>query len=105
MAAKDAYKRGKSGYSVKDEKEAKAQATRVRAENNRTLTEKAQGKEGISRGFDKQESDFQIKRTEELYLHNTKTPRGRDINSKNVKFMRDQVTKLKDVNAHKKGSK
>jgi hypothetical protein len=105
MAAKDAYKRGKSGYSVKDEKEAAAYRTRVTAENKRALVEKAQGKAGFTGGFDKTEAEAQNRRSEQHYLENTKTPRGREINRANVKFMRDQVTKLKDVNAHKKGSK
>jgi hypothetical protein len=105
MAAKDAYKRGKSGYSVKDEKEAAAYRTRVTAENKRALVEKAQGKAGFTAGFNKAEAEAQNRRSEQNYLHNTKTPEGREVNRKNVEFMRNQVTKLKDVNSHKKGKK
>ena len=76
----DAYRRGRSGYSVKDEKDAdKYSRDIVRT----AKSDKMPAYEVSARGRTSKDS----------YLRNTKTEKGRGINASNVKTVSDDVRK------------
>ena len=77
MAEKDKYTRGKSGYSVADEKAAKAYGRQDYKESEGSGMKAAEAKYRAEVGGPNK------------YLHNTKSEKGRETNKKNVEFMSD----------------
>lgn len=93
--ANEAYKRGRSGYSVKDEKAAKEYGQRDYATNpvqRRSASENAKNNPGMSKSdvahmtrLNQKEAKYRRDvGAPSNYLENTKTERGRDINKRNV---------------------
>lgn len=101
MVANKAYTRGKSGYSIKDEEEAKKYAKLEKTISEDALRRKEKGEKGFPKSFTKEEVKSRVRSAEQNYKENTKTSEGRNINRKNTEFMSDEVKKLKDVNGHK----
>lgn len=94
--ANEAYKRGSSGYSVKDEKAAKEYGQRDYATNpvqRRSASENAKAnpkmsKADVSHMTKVSQEEAKYRRdvgAPSNYLENTKTERGRKINRSNVK--------------------
>lgn len=96
MAAKNrsgksgaAYTQGKSGYSKKDEQDAK----------NYSEGERLRSKDSMRRGYMPQsEVDARTRTSEKNYLSNTKSERGRAYNKSNMETISKD---LEDVNGHK----
>ena len=91
--ADDAYKRGKSGYSVKDEKDAKAykkvwkdQAIEVMGQTGSIVK-------------DEKTAEDSVANAEDQWKHNTKSERGRQINQENMAF---GVKELAEIQARRK---
>ena len=93
--ANEAYKRGRSGYSIKDEKAAKEYGQRDYATNTvqrRSQSENAKNNPGMSKKdvahltktSQKEAAYRRDVGAPSSYLENTKTERGRDINKRNV---------------------
>ena len=93
--ANDAYKRGRSGYSVKDEKAAKEYGQRDYETNTvqrRSAAENAKRNPGMSKKDVNQMTQISqreaVYRRDEgapaAYLRNVKTAEGREINRKNI---------------------
>ena len=94
--ANEAYKRGRSGYSVKDEKAAKEYGQRDYATNpvqRRSASENAKNNPKLSKSdvaHMTKLSQHEAKYRRDVgaphsYLENTKTEKGREINRKNVR--------------------
>jgi hypothetical protein len=79
MAEKDKYTRGKSGYSVADEKAAKDYGRQDYKETRDSPTPQKERKYRRDVGGPQN------------YLHNTKSEHGRKVNEKNVAFMSDEA--------------
>jgi hypothetical protein len=86
MAGGKAYTRGTSGYSKKDEEDAKKYAGLERTANK------------DNPNFPAEEKKNRVKNAEANYLRNEKTSKGREVNVKNMDFMTKEV---EDVNKHK----
>lgn len=79
MATGDKYKRGRSGYSVADEKAAKDYG-------------KQDYKETRDSSLPQSEREYRRdKGAPGNYLHNTKSEKGRGYNKQNVEFMSDSA--------------
>jgi hypothetical protein len=93
------YKRGRSGYSEKDEAEAKRYAELVRIEGQNSADRKAAGEKGYAPGLDSNMVKRMSKRGEEIYKENLTTSEGRDVNRKNIEFRQGEVNKIFQENS------
>lgn len=88
MATSDAYKRGKSGFSVKDEKDAAAYK-----EVNRKHSVEITGERG-SAVRTTADVPASISNAENSWKNNTKTPEGRGYNAANMKDSEEALAKV-----------
>lgn len=86
MATSGAYKRGKSGYSVKDEKDARS----YKEVNRKTSIERMGQTGSIVRS--KKDVAGSVGNAEYNWKSNTKTPRGREVNALNMKDSKEQLS-------------
>ena len=93
------YKRSSSGYSEKDEAEAKryGELTRIQAQD--LADRKAAGEKGIVLPPEKDPALGFRRRAESNYKENLMTEEGRAINRKNMFFNQAQVNKVLDINS------
>jgi hypothetical protein len=99
MATSDKYKRGSSGYSIADEKQAKRYSQLVREEAQDALTRKNRGEKGYSKSYDQSEVDARTRTSERNYKENLSSPEGRDVNARNMDFMGKEVGKIRETNS------
>lgn len=99
MATSDKYKRGSSGYSIEDEKNAKRYSKLVREESQDALMRKNWGEKGYSKNFDQDEADARTRTSERNYKENLSTAEGRNVNKRNMDFMEQEVNKIRETNS------
>jgi hypothetical protein len=88
--------RGRSGYSKKDEDDARKYGQIERALSDDVRKKVVRGEKGFV--MPKGEPEARQRSAEQNYLSNTKTERGRDVNKRNKEFLSKE---LADVNKHK----
>ena len=99
MATSDKYKRGSSGYSLEDEKNAKRYSKLVREEAQDALMRKNRGEKGYSKSYDQGEVDARTRTSERNYKENLSTAEGRNVNKRNMDFMEQEVNKIRETNS------
>jgi hypothetical protein len=99
MATSDKYKRGSSGYSIEDEKNAKRYSKLVRAEAQDASMRKNWGEKGYSQSFDQDEVEARTRTSERNYKDNLSSAEGRDVNKRNMDFMEQEVNKIRAANS------
>ena len=99
MATSDKYKRGSSGYSLEDEKNAKRYSKLVREEAQDALMRKNRGEKGYSNSYDQDEVDARTRTSERNYKENLSTAEGRNVNKRNMDFMEQEVNKVRATNS------
>ena len=99
MASSDKYKRGSSGYSIEDEKQAKRYGEMTRAQYQNLADRKAAGEKGIIMDTSKNPAEGYRRRAEANYKENLTTSEGRDVNRRNMEFNQGEINKLYKENS------
>ena len=93
------YKRGKSGYSEKDESEAKRYGEMTRIQYQDLADRKAAGEKGIVLPPEKDPAIGFRRRAEANFKENLTTAEGREYNRKNMDFAQSEVNKVLETNS------
>jgi len=99
MATSDKYKRGSSGYSIEDEKQAKQYAGYERTISQDALNRKNAGEKGFPKNFDQDEVNARIRSSERNYKDALATEEGRQQNKKNMDFQEKEALKVRETNS------
>jgi hypothetical protein len=93
------YKRSSSGYSEKDESEAKRYGEIYRTLVQDLANRKASGEKNIIISNEKDPAPGYRRRAEANYKENLTTAEGRDINRKNMEFIQKEVNTMLETNS------
>ena len=93
------YKRGRSGYSEKDEAEAKRYGELTRIKYQDLADRKAAGEKGIVLPPENDPALGFRRRAEANYKENMTTAEGRNVNRKNMEFNQGEVNKVLEINS------
>tara|TARA_R110002126_G_C10086579_1_gene464502 strand:+ start:67 stop:438 length:372 start_codon:yes stop_codon:yes gene_type:complete len=93
------YKRGKSGYSEKDEAEAKRYGEMTRIQYQDLANRKAAGEKGIILPNEPDPALGFRRRAEANYKANMATTEGRDVNRRNMEFNQGEVNRVLETNS------
>jgi len=93
------YKRGRSGYSEKDEAEAKRYGELTRIQYQDLADRKAAGEKGIVLPPENDPALGFRRRAEANYKTNMTTAEGRDVNRKNMEFNQGEVNRVLETNS------
>jgi hypothetical protein len=99
MATSDKYKRGSSGYSIEDEKQAKRYAGYERTISQDALNRKNAGEKGFPKNFDQDEVNARVRSSERNYKDALSTEEGRQQNKKNMDFQESEALKVRETNS------
>jgi hypothetical protein len=99
MATSDKYKRGSSGYSVEDEKNAKRYGEMTRIEYQNLADRQAAGDKRIAGVVDSKSVRNAQKRATQNYLDNESSPQGRADNRSNLEFGQKEINKILTPNS------
>lgn len=99
MATSDKYKRGSSGYSIEDEKQAKRYAGYERVLSQDALDRKNAGEKGFPKSFDQNEVNSRVRSAERNYKDALSTEEGRQQNKKNMDFQEKETFKVREINS------
>ena len=93
------YKRSSSGYSEKDEAEAKRYGELIRIQKQNSADRKASGEKGFAQGLDNDMVKLMSKRGEDIYKENLTTSRGRELNRANTEYRQEEANKVLQENS------
>jgi len=93
------YKRGRSGYSEKDEAEAKRYGELTRIKYQDLADRKAAGEKGIVLPPENDPALGFRRRAEANYKENMTTAEGRNVNRKNMEFNQGEVNQVLEINS------
>ena len=93
------YKRGRSGYSEKDESEAKRYGELTRIKYQDLADRKAAGEKGIVLPPENDPALGFRRRAEANYKENMTTAEGRDVNRRNMEFNQGEVNQVLETNS------
>ena len=93
------YKRGRSGYSEKDEAEAKRYGELTRIQYQYLADRKAAGEKGIVLPPENDPALGFRRRAEANYKTNMTTAEGRDVNRRNMEFNQGEVNRVLETNS------
>ena len=93
------YKRSKSGYSEKDESDAKRYGELTRIQYQDLANRKAAGEKGIVMPPEKDPALGFRRRAEANYKENLTTSEGREYNRKNLDFAQKEVNTMLETNS------
>ena len=97
MATSDKYKRGSSGYSIEDEKNAKRYGEMTRAQYQ-SLANEEQAKKRPG-ALDTAAVLRTRDRAEEIYKDNETSPQGRKANKSNLEYGQSELNKMYKTNS------
>jgi hypothetical protein len=93
------YKRGRSGYSEKDESEAKRYGELTRIQYQDLANRQAAGEKNIILSNEKDPALGYRRRAEANYKENLTTAEDREINRKNMQYAQGEVNKVLETNS------
>ena len=93
------YKRGRSGYSEKDEAEAKRYGELTRIQYQDLANRQAAGEKNIILSNEKDPALGYRRRAEANYKENLTTAEDREINRKNMQYAQGEVNKVLETNS------
>jgi hypothetical protein len=93
------YKRSSSGYSEKDESEAKRYGELTRTLVQDLANRKASGEKNIIISNEKDPASGYRRRAEANYKENLTTAEGRDFNRRNMEYSQGEVNRVLETNS------
>jgi hypothetical protein len=99
MATSDKYKRGSSGYSLEDEKNAKRYSKLEKELSQDALMRKNWGEKGFVKSYDQEEVNARERGAARNYKENLSSAEGRAVNKRNMDFMEEEVNKVRETNS------
>jgi hypothetical protein len=93
------YKRSSSGYSEKDESEAKRYGELTRTLAQDLANRKASGEKNIIISNEKDPAPGYRRRAEANYKENLTTAEGRDFNRRNMEYSQGEVNRVLETNS------